>query len=395
MCKINEGFSMSVNFNSASGGNLNSVNSKNNLNFKGKNSNSTVIQKAYNITNEVPKSEKIISAGDFGLPVLFTLPQARIVTDRYLQKMQRKAAKFASGTSAWAKNKYKKFSDKVTKAKDAIAKGVNIQVVDLFKDPKNAFKEYGGIFLVGMNLLMEGMEVKSTNDELGGKAATKQAFRGIANALLATTGWVAGSAIAHKGAAKIGKAILNLLPGGKGRFLGTVVGSFLGFLGGVVGERILRKTGEFVYGKSELTQHKEKQVKNDLNNIALNDKTTIKNQIIKNQLWLSNNVGPSGEIAGLGKKKRMADAQIVMAATEELMQKYKMLGGTVEEIQMALENPEEALAQTAPSPQETTVAPNNQVVMNPTTYYSGGYNSSTGFSPNSPNFQSYPQRVFV
>jgi len=335
-----------------------------------------VITEAYNITNDVPKEEKFFSpGGDLAFPAIFGLGYAYKRSDFYLNSLNNKLNNARVAGNA---DKVKEFTNKIAETTKNIGNGkVNIKAVT---NPKGAFKEYWGKFTLGMNAVMEGFEVYNTAQKLGKEAAIKQGFRGAANAIGSTFGWVAGSAIGHKVAGKIGGAIGSLIGGPAGRFVGNLVGNVVGFLGGILGERAMRKAGEKIYGKSELAKAQEAQAANDLKNIDLNDKQTLTQQIVKNQVWLMQYADQTGNIGLTGKKKVDEKIQTVSKATEELYSKFKAAGGTDEELAAALENPEEVVAQQTPA--------NNANV-----YASGAFNSAT--VKGDPRFNGYTQKVFA
>ena len=352
---------------------------QNNINFGAKKEEpkKDVITEAYNITNDVPKEEKFFSpGGDLAFPAIFGLGYAYKRSDFYLNRLNNK---LNSARVAGNADKVKKFTNKIAETTKNIGNGkVNIKAVT---NPKGAFNAYWGKFTLGMNAVMEGMEVVNTAKQLGKEAAIKQGFRGAANAIGSTFGWVAGSAIGHKVAGKIGGAIGSLVGGPAGRFVGNLVGNVVGFLGGILGERAMRKAGEKIYGKSELAQAKEAQTKADLKNLDLNDKQTITQQLVKNQLWLLQYADESGTVGLTGRKKVDEKIQTVSKANEELYNKYKAAGGTDEELAAAFENPEAVIAQQAPANNTSSV------------YASGALNSAT--VKGDPRFNGYTQKVFA
>lgn len=336
-----------------------------------------VIDQAYKITNDMPEDQKFFSpGGDLAFPLVFSLPYAYARSDHKLARLTRKLDRVRKTGNA---TKINKLTQEVSNTKNLIKEGVNIKAVT---SPKAAFKEYGGKGMLLIYGAMEGMEVINTYKELGPKAAIKQAFRGVANTAGSMFGWVAGSAVAHKVGAKIGGAIGAAAGGPVGRFIGNLVGTTIGFIGGILGERLMNKAGQKIYGKSEIAQAKDAQYKKDLKNIDLNDKLTLKQQLVKNQLWLMQFADESGNVGLTGKKKVDEKIEIVNKATNELYNKFKAAGGTEEELKAAMDNPEEVLAQ-------QSKMNNDNVNM----YYSGALNSAT--VKGDPRFNGYTQRVFA
>ena len=336
-----------------------------------------VIDQAYKITNDIPEKEKFFSPGaDLAFPLVFSLPYAYARSDHKLAKLTRKLAK---ATKKGNTNKIAELTEKVNTTEKLIKEGVNIKAVT---NPKAAFKEYGGKSMLLIYAAMQGMEVFNTLKELGPKAAIKQLFRGVANTAGSMFGWVAGSAVAHKVGAKIGGAIGAAMGGSVGRFIGNLVGTTIGFVGGILGERLMDKAGQKIYGKSEIAQAKDAQYEKDLKNIDLNDKLTLKQQLVKNQLWLMQFADEAGNVSLTGKKKVDEKIEIVNKATNELYNKFKAAGGTEEELKAAMDNPEEVLAQ-------QSRMNNNNTNM----YYSGAFNSAT--AKGDPRFNGYTQRVFA
>ena len=336
-----------------------------------------VIDQAYKITNDIPDEQKFFSPGvDLATPVIFGLPYALKRTDHRLNKLLKKLnAAQAKGNA----KKIEKLTQEDNTTRELIGNGkVNIKSVH---GAKEAFNEYGGKLMVAYYLWQEGSEVVKTYKELGPKAAVKQAFRGIANTAGSLFGWVAGSALAHKVGAKIGGAIGGAIGGPVGRFIGNFAGSFIGFLGGMLGERAMNRGGAKLYGKSEREQALQAKYKQDLKNIDLNDKTTLKQQLVKNQLWLSQFADENGNI-NVAFKKDKEKVETVMAAYEEMLKKFKAAGGTDEELKAAMNNPEETFAEKSRLNNENTQM-----------YYSGAFNSAT--AKGDPRFNGYTQRVFA
>jgi len=334
-----------------------------------------IIDQAYRITNDVPEEQKMFSPGaDLAFPLVFALPYAYGRSNLKLNKLTRKLNR---ATKAGKAEKVAELTKKVNDTDKLIKEGVNIKSV--YK-PKEAFKEYGGKSMFFIYLAMEGMEVYRTFKELGTKEGLKQTGRAIGNALGSTVGWVAGSALAHGVAGKIGAAI-GSIGGPVGRFVGNLVGTGIGFLGGMLGERLMNKAGEKIYGKSSLTQASEAKYEQDLKNIDLNDKTTLKQQIVKNQLWISQFADENGNLTVMSEKDK-AKIETVSAASEELYNKFKAAGGTDEELKAAFEDPDKLMAE-----QATTKNDSNLM------YYSGAFNSAT--AKGDPRFNGYNQRVFA
>ena len=342
-------------------------------------SSSAIIEEAYKIANDVPDKEKFFSPGaDLAFPAIFGLKYAY---DRSNFKLSRLINKAYKATISGNVSKATKLTEKVNATKSLIGDGN--AVIKAVTNPKAAFKEYFGRFTLLMNTVTEGVEVFKTAQQLGTKAALKQAGRGIANALGSTFGWVAGSVIGHKVASKVCGAVGGLIGGPAGRFVGNLVGNVIGFLGGILGERAMRKGGEKIYGKSELTQAQEAKTEKDLKNLDLNDKTTLKQQIIKNQLWLQQYADESGNISLTGSKKVDEKIETVAKAIDELNKKFKAAGGTDEELMAAAQNPEETFAEQNSFDRSTNMR------------YSGAFNSATANAKGDPRFNGYSQKVFA